>query len=162
MGVPPQFLDFLNDYLLPREGRVTVEGSISETMELCDMVFQGTVLGPTLWNVFFADIVHHVQQGAHETNLFADDLSISSRYPQNMSNDSVSADLQDAQDRAHEWVGLIETCLMHLKRMRTSYIQDTVEMMNSSCLALLLIPRQAFVLLLTRCCRNVGQRREQS
>ena len=53
LGLPSTFLDFLNSYLLPREGRVRVEGALSDVMLLIDMVFQGTVLGPPLWNSFF-------------------------------------------------------------------------------------------------------------
>ena len=41
MGLPPAWVDFLNAYLLPREGRVLVEGAISEVSVLSDMVFQG-------------------------------------------------------------------------------------------------------------------------
>ena len=48
LGLPSTFLDFLNSYLLPREGRVRVEGALSEVMILLDMIFQGTVLGPSL------------------------------------------------------------------------------------------------------------------
>ena len=53
IGVSDQFLDFLNSYLEPRIGRVTVEGAYSDTFDLCNMIYQGTVLGPPLWNVFF-------------------------------------------------------------------------------------------------------------
>ena len=42
------FLDFLNSYLLSRQGYVAVEGVLSERMMLTDMAYQGTVLGPTL------------------------------------------------------------------------------------------------------------------
>ena len=52
LGLPSTFLDFLNPYLLTREGLVRVEGSLSEAMLLTSMVFQGTVLGPSLWNFF--------------------------------------------------------------------------------------------------------------
>ena len=48
IGLPGIFLDFLNDYLLTREGHVRVEGALSEVMFLANMVFQGTVLGPSL------------------------------------------------------------------------------------------------------------------
>ena len=47
-GVPSTSLGFLKSYLLPREGRVRVEGALSEVMVLFDMFFQGTVLGPPL------------------------------------------------------------------------------------------------------------------
>ena len=46
LGLPSYFLDFLNSFLLPRQGYVTVENAVSQAMILCDMVFQGTVLGP--------------------------------------------------------------------------------------------------------------------
>ena len=51
------FLDFLNSYLLSREGKMAVEGTFSEAMFLCSMVFQGTVLGPALWNAFFGHVI---------------------------------------------------------------------------------------------------------
>ena len=60
IGLPSTFLDFLNSYLMTREGLVRVEGALSEAMLLSNMVFQGTVLGPSLWNVFFADVAIEV------------------------------------------------------------------------------------------------------
>lgn len=68
-GVPAQYLDFLNSYLLACEARVIVEGTLSNAILLADMVFQGTVLGPTLWNAFFADIATRVQQQRACANL---------------------------------------------------------------------------------------------
>jgi hypothetical protein len=103
MGLPSSFLDFLNSYLLPREGRVRVEGCISDIMLLCDMVFQGTVLGPSLWNGFFGDVAWHVPQGQQELNLFADDLSVMTSVPQHVSNDVVLHELGETQARAHAW-----------------------------------------------------------
>ena len=76
IGLPPRFLAFLHAYLLPREGLVRVEGALSEVMTLLDMVFQGTVLGPSLWNAFFADVAEFVPCENQEINLFADDLTV--------------------------------------------------------------------------------------
>ena len=61
-----------------KKRRVRIEGCLSDVMLLCDMVFQGTVLGPSLWNAFFGDVAFHVPQGRQELNLFADDLSVMS------------------------------------------------------------------------------------
>ena len=49
-GLPDCYLNFLSSYLDPRIGKVAVEGALSDLFELADTVFQGTVLGPTLWN----------------------------------------------------------------------------------------------------------------
>ena len=58
IGIPDLFLDFLSSYLEARLGYVAVEGILSDALTLCDTVFQGTVLGPPLWNVFFHDVSH--------------------------------------------------------------------------------------------------------
>ena len=57
LGLPPRFLDFLNAYLLPREGFVRVEGALSDAMALANMVFQGTVLGPP-YGMLFSPMLH--------------------------------------------------------------------------------------------------------
>ena len=49
-GVADVSIDFLNSYLEPRIGQMAIEGVLSECITLADMVFQGTVLGPMLWN----------------------------------------------------------------------------------------------------------------
>ena len=59
VGVPDLMLGFLNDYLAPRVGHVAIDSILSEGFELCNSVFQGTVLGPVLWNVFFQDVASH-------------------------------------------------------------------------------------------------------
>ena len=51
-------LQFLNAYLEPRIGYVTIEGALSEAFAIADSVFEGTVLGPSLWNTFFSKMWH--------------------------------------------------------------------------------------------------------
>ena len=103
IGLPSTFLDFLNNYLLTREGLVRVEGAVSEAMLLTNMVFQGTVLGPSLWNAFFADVADHVPQGNQQINLFADDLTVMTHAPQHVSEDLIFDELTEVQTRTHAW-----------------------------------------------------------
>ena len=103
LGLPDTFLDFLNSFLLNREGRVTVEGAVSDAMHLVDMVFQGTVLGPCLWNVFFADVADFVPEGDQEINLFADDLSVMTSAPQTCASDILKDNLSEIQAGARLW-----------------------------------------------------------
>jgi len=103
LGLPNSFLDFLDDYLMPREGYVTVENAISEAMLLCDMVFQGTVLGPSLWNAFFAGVATAVPVANQEVNLFANDLTGTMTCAVTVSNDILISELHDMQHRAHAW-----------------------------------------------------------
>ena len=48
-------LDVLRSWLRPRTAHVVIDGATSDAMTLEDMVFQGTLWGPPLWNVFFED-----------------------------------------------------------------------------------------------------------
>ena len=76
LGVPDIYLDFLNAYLDSRIGYVTVEGAFSDAFALTNQVFQGTVLGPTLWNSFFADVAIEAASGGGTPRKFADDLNV--------------------------------------------------------------------------------------
>ena len=103
IGLPDTFLDFLHSYLLPREGFVTVENALSDAMCLCDMVFQGTVLGPPLWNAFFSDVATKVPVGNQVVNLFADDLSGTTCCVASVFNDVLMDELHELQHRTHVW-----------------------------------------------------------
>jgi hypothetical protein len=103
LGLPSTFIDFLNSYLLPREGRVRVKGALSDVMLLVDMVFQGTVLGPSLWNSFFGDVADAVPVGMQQINLFADDLTVMTSVPQASSSALLTEVLEEAQSRTHLW-----------------------------------------------------------
>ena len=75
-GVSSDFIKFLDAYLSPRRGRVVVQGSASQEMILDDSVFQGTVLGPPLWNSFFADVATPAKSTGGSEAVFADDLNV--------------------------------------------------------------------------------------
>ena len=72
-GVGEFFLRFLNAYLQPRKGKVVVEDSMSDEFVLSNTVFQGTVLGPTLWNGFFADVCIPASSTGGQEAICADD-----------------------------------------------------------------------------------------
>ena len=86
-----------------RQAFVVVEGGLSEAFIIKDMFFQGAVIGPMLWNVFFADINDFVTSIDFEEQRFADDLSVFKTYDKNMSNDDILIDLHKAQVSIHEW-----------------------------------------------------------
>ena len=44
-------------------------------MDLVNMVYQGTVWGPCLWNAFFGDVVAATSSAGFEAVLYADDLN---------------------------------------------------------------------------------------
>ena len=54
-GLHPQIVAVLSSWLEDRLAQVVVNGTASSDMTLRNMVFQGTVTGPILWNLFFED-----------------------------------------------------------------------------------------------------------
>ena len=103
IGIPDFFLSFLDAYLSPRIGYVTVAGALSDAFELANMVFQGTVLGPMLWNSFFSDIAFAAASGGGEGRLFADGLNVFKKYALNVTNDAVRLDMASTQREVHRW-----------------------------------------------------------
>ena len=67
------------------------------------MVFQGTVLGPLLWNIFFKDVEHTTTTLHLDETKYADDLSTFKTYPTTTPNDDIYAHLHHCQTTIHEW-----------------------------------------------------------
>ena len=102
-GVGPTYLNFLDAYLEPRVGQVLVEGTASDPFEIANSVFQGTVLGPTLWNVFFADIVDASCVAGGETSTFADDLSVFQEFDRQQPTVEVFDTINVCRQSVHDW-----------------------------------------------------------
>ena len=102
-GILDLYVNFLSSYLEPRVGKVTVEGALSSAFELADTVFQGTVLGPTLWNTFFGDVAATVTSSGGEETIFADDLNVHHFVPRETSTASLMHMLRDSQQEIHAW-----------------------------------------------------------
>ena len=91
-GLSPSWLAFIESYHAPREAVVVVEGARSEPFIIADMVFQGNVLGPMLWNVCFADISTFIASIGYDEERFADDVRISSLSFINVKNQFMNED----------------------------------------------------------------------
>ena len=74
---------------------------LSDVFDLSNMVFQGTVLGPTLWNSFFSDIAFAASSGGGEGRLFADDLNVFKKFPLSVPNVVIKANMTIAQREVH-------------------------------------------------------------
>ena len=96
-------LGFFIDYLAPRRATVGVDGALSYKFVLQDMLFQGTVLGSTLWNIFFSDVHDAAEQNGCRERRFADDLSTSKSFPKDADNDDILGDLRACQASVHQW-----------------------------------------------------------
>ncbi len=99
----PNVLRFLASFFEPRVANVIVHGSGSESRRILDQVFQGTVLGPPSWNVFFADVAEVVRACSFKEDLFADDLTCEKKIPTSRTDEAVFEELRQCQREVHQW-----------------------------------------------------------
>ena len=96
-------MNLLASWLEDREAVVVVDGVSSEKKTLHNMVYQGTVWGPPLWNVYFNDARQPVEKEGLCSTFFADDLSCFRDYAQELPNEAVRDELEHCQHTLHRW-----------------------------------------------------------
>ena len=101
-GLGAKYLRFLTSYLVPRSGYVCVGGKRSSPISLADQVFQGTVLGPPLWNVFFKDVISSII-APMTGKAFADDLNVFRKFDRHADKDHILSELHRCQEKVHAW-----------------------------------------------------------
>ncbi len=102
-GVTEALCDFLCDYLATRSAVVIVQGKHSRPFAIANQVFQGTVLGPPLWNVFFKDVDTPIVERCFRGAKFADDLSAFKNFESSTANTDIFEKLRDLQSHVHAW-----------------------------------------------------------
>ena len=102
-GVGSLFLNFFSAYLEPRQAQVVVEGVHSDSFEIQDTVFQGTVLGPPLWNLFFNDVTIPAGSTGGDPNMFADDLNVMQSYDRLDDNEAIRLEMDRCRAAVHAW-----------------------------------------------------------
>ena len=103
LGIHRNIFNVLSSWLERRSAFVIVDNTQSHHFCLKDMVFQGTVLGPPLWNLFFVSCRHVVHAHHFTKVVFADDLNCYRKYHRDISNVSISKDLKSCQSSLHDW-----------------------------------------------------------
>ena len=65
----------------PRDAVVICDGAKSESFIISNIVFQGTVLGPPLWNSYFGTVQDAISADGVIPSVFADDSNSCKGYP---------------------------------------------------------------------------------
>ena len=72
-------------------------------MVLDNSVFQGTVMGPPLWNAFFSDVSIPAKSTGGRESMFADDLNVFQEFDRTTNLVEVQNTLQQCRDSVHRW-----------------------------------------------------------
>ena len=102
-GVPEHVVALFRSWMDAHIAHVVVDGEKSDAITLFNMVFQGTVWGPWLWNLFFADASHSVRKIGFTEVIFADDLNCFKKFDATINNDEIIGELQQCQKELHSW-----------------------------------------------------------
>ena len=102
-GLPQTYLNVIRSWLVKREAYIELAGCSSNIFDLENMVFQGTVLGPILWNTFFQDCELAFTETKHTGVLYADDLQAFKFYERGVSHEAIIQDCQTCRDAVHKW-----------------------------------------------------------
>ena len=81
---------------------VVVEGVKSDEIQIANQVFQGTVLGPPLWNTFFSDVANPASSTGGEPSMFADDLSVFQKFERHVPNNECLRMSQVCRERVYK------------------------------------------------------------
>ena len=101
LGLSTFLVKTLASWLKPRRAQVVLEGVHSRVLKLANMVFQGTVLGPPLWNAFYADCRRAVEACGFQDLFFADDLNCWKTYPSHTLNSLLLEAAKKCQNEVH-------------------------------------------------------------
>ena len=102
-GMRPQMVRVVASWLETRRAHVVVEGSSSDATDLLNMVFQGTVWGPILWNCFFEDVRLAVADSGFSEVVYADDMNCYKEFAATVGNAHLHTEMQARQSKLHSW-----------------------------------------------------------
>jgi len=101
--VHPLLVQVLSSWLSNRTAHVVVGGAQSVPVEMADMVYQGTVWGPPLWNTFFGDSCGAIRSTGFSEVVYADDLNAFKAFCKSISNVHIMRELLACQRELHKW-----------------------------------------------------------
>ena len=76
---------------------------MSSELALRDMLFQGTVWGPQLWNTFFCDAKEPVHKQGFTEVVYADDLNTHKSFSNAAKNEDLLKEGARCQQNLHAW-----------------------------------------------------------
>jgi hypothetical protein len=103
LGLKGIWSRLLCNILAPRRAAVVVAGVECPIFPIKNPVYQGTVLGPPLWKVFFKPAASIVKSSGLDPFAFADDLNAMALFPNSTPSEEVLVKLRACQLELHEW-----------------------------------------------------------
>ena len=94
-------IQVLSSWLDERRANICISGEISDSIIMPNMIYQGTVLGPILWNLFFADAQSIIRNAQSQSVVYADDMNCYRKFINAVSNETILSELRALQSDLH-------------------------------------------------------------
>ena len=101
--IPEAIIEVVASWLRGRRAQVVVGGSKSGLMLLMNQVFQGTVWGPVLWNLFYEDSNAAMKKQEFVEIKFADDLNAFKEFDPGVEDAELFKAMDACQVELHRW-----------------------------------------------------------
>ena len=101
LGIHPKITRLLGSWLRRRRAHVVVEGCTSPELFMQNMVYQGTVWGPPLWNIYYRDVKLAIAANGFIDIVYADDLNAFKTFPNSINDDTMHEEMQQCQRELH-------------------------------------------------------------
>ena len=99
----PKLVSIFENWLRDRLAHIVISGSKSKSILMRNMVYQGTVFGLMLWNIFFKDASDAIRTAGFEDISYADDLNAYKIHPGHLSQTFLQQDMNVVQHNLHSW-----------------------------------------------------------
>ena len=99
----PIVIRLLASWLQDRSAQVIVGGKHSENLTLKNQVYQGTVLGPGLWNIMYEDARLAIAFWRFIEIVYADDLNAFRAFDISVPNETLFEQASHCQRELHQW-----------------------------------------------------------
>ena len=103
LNLDARILVVLRSWLRERRALVIINCGFSKPIRLYNMVYQGTVWGPTLWNALFGDCAAVIRLCGFDVVVYPDVQNAFKFYPRALSNIAIEDDLRECQLATHRW-----------------------------------------------------------
>ena len=100
-GVTGKVLEWIRNFLVGRQMKVSIRGQISSSIEVTSGVPQGSVLGPLLFLMYVNEIPSILQS---TTKVFADDTKVFRVIESKLDNDQLQNDLNTLTSWSNSWL----------------------------------------------------------
>ena len=100
--VPDDILMVIESWLSEWKVSMAVGGEFSQNMQISNMIYQGTVFGPPIWNALYADAAIAVNLYGVLEIMFADDLNCFKNFGLSLDNIALVQDMTRCQQELHK------------------------------------------------------------